>query len=409
MQILNFGSCNIDSVYAVDHILRPGETISATSVASFPGGKGLNQSIALARAGAAVYHAGCIGKDGGMLLDCMHESGVDTRYLRTVDDKTGLAIIQVDKNAENAIVIYSGANGRITKEHIDTVLENFHEGDLMLAQNEISELPYLIEQAAQKGIQVVFNPSPFNERIYAVNLDHITYMILNEVEAAGFWGSADPDILQPMLAQKYPRMKILLTLGKQGSVYFDGGIMLRQSAFMVKSVDTTAAGDTYTGYFIAGIANGDDIQTAMCNASAASALTVSQKGASSSIPYRQTVDAMLSRMQTYGPHNAENTRSTILSYLNENYTVATLSGLAGKLGYSKAYTSCWIRQNLKTTFTELLQAKRCSVAADLLKNSHLPVCDIIQKAGYRNETFFRKAFTQLYGCTPLKYRQKEQK
>ena len=145
MQILNFGSCNIDSVYAVDHILRPGETISATSVASFPGGKGLNQSIALARAGAAVYHAGCIGKDGGMLLDCMHESGVDTRYLRTVDDKTGLAIIQVDKNAENAIVIYSGANGRITKEHIDTVLENFHEGDLMLAQNEISELPYLIE------------------------------------------------------------------------------------------------------------------------------------------------------------------------------------------------------------------------------------------------------------------------
>lgn len=409
MQILNFGSCNIDSVYAVDHILRPGETISAESVSSFPGGKGLNQSIALARAGAEVFHAGCIGDDGGMLLDCMHESGVNTKYLRRVDDKTGLAIIQVDKNAENAIVIYSGANGRITKEHIDSVLEDFHAGDFMLAQNEISELPYLIEKAAQRGLQVVFNPSPFNERIRSINLEHISYMLLNEVEAEGFWGTSDPDILQPLLADKYPKMKILLTLGKKGSVYFDGGNMVRQSAFLVKSVDTTAAGDTYTGYFIAGIASGEDIQTAMRNASAASALTVSQKGASASIPYRNTVEEMISRMQPYSRHSVESVKNEIISFLDENYTNATLNALAAKLGYSPSYTSYWIKENLATSFTELLQAKRCTVAAALLRDTKLSVGDVIQRIGYRNESFFRKAFVQHFGCTPLKYRKKEQK
>lgn len=408
MQILNFGSCNIDSVYTVDHILRPGETISASGVASFPGGKGLNQSIALARAGAPVFHAGCIGDDGSMLLNCLHESGVDTKYMRIVDDKTGLAIIQVDKNAENAIVIYSGANGRITKEHIDSVLSDFSAGDYMLTQNEISEVPYLVQRAAEKGIQVVFNPSPFNDGIHAVNLDHVTYMILNEVEATGFWGTADPSILQPMLAEKYPRMKIILTLGKHGSVYFDGGKMIRQNAFQVQSVDTTAAGDTYTGYFIAGIAGGEDIQTAMRNASVASALTVSRKGASSSIPWRDSVQGMLAQMQAYSHPCADSIRNAILRYLSKNYASATLKALSTELGYSASYTSSWIRDNMGSTFSDLLQHKRCSAAADLLKNTHATVSEIIQQVGYRNESFFRKIFSAQYGCSPLKYRQKEQ-
>ena len=123
MKILNFGSCNIDYVYSVDHIVTAGETISAKNMELFAGGKGLNQSIAAARAGAEIYHAGCIGDDGGMLIDTFLESGVDITYLKRENSKTGHAVIQVDANGENCIFVFEGTNGRITKDYIDEVLE----------------------------------------------------------------------------------------------------------------------------------------------------------------------------------------------------------------------------------------------------------------------------------------------
>ena len=293
MKILCFGSCNIDMVYSVDHILQPGETMSADALNTFPGGKGLNQAIALARAGAAVQFAGCIGPDGQFLRSTLTDCGVDIRYLREVEEKTGHAIIQVDKDAENAILIFAGANGMVTKEQIKETLADFSAGDFLLVQNEINMLPELVQAAAEIGMQIVFDPSPLNAQARAVNLRYVKYLLVNETEARGMTGSDEPDTLQTYIRQKAPHLKILLTRGKRGSIYFDAEHTHVQQAFKVKSVDTTAAGDTYTGYFIAGLSRGEGYQEAMRYASAASAISVSRQGAASSIPTREEVTAAL--------------------------------------------------------------------------------------------------------------------
>lgn len=293
MKILCFGSCNIDMVYSVDHIVRPGETMAADALQLFPGGKGLNQAIALARAGAAVQFAGCIGPDGQFLRSTLTDCGVDIRYLREVEEKTGHAIIQVDKEAENAILIFAGANGMVTKEQIKETLADFSAGDFLLVQNEINMLPELVQAAAEIGMQIVFNPSPLNAQARAVDLRHVRYLLVNETEARGMTGSDEPDTLRTYIRQKAPHLKILLTRGKRGSIYFDAEHTHVQQAFKVKSVDTTAAGDTYTGYFIAGLSRGDSYQESMMYASAASAIAVSREGAASSIPTREEVTAAL--------------------------------------------------------------------------------------------------------------------
>lgn len=144
MKILDFGSCNIDYVYGVEHIVQPGETLVADTLSKFPGGKGLNQAIAIAKAGVEVYFAGCIGEDDTMLRPILKQAGVEISNLLPVKEPTGQAIIQVDKNGENSIIIYRGANGAVTKEQIDKVLKQFEEGDLLLLQNEVSNLLYRI-------------------------------------------------------------------------------------------------------------------------------------------------------------------------------------------------------------------------------------------------------------------------
>ena len=165
MKILNFGSCNIDYVYSLDHIVRVGETENSDKMEIFAGGKGLNQSIAIARAGEKVCHAGCVGEDGDMLIELMRDSGVDTSCIKTVDSKNGHAIIQVSCAGENSIFLYPGSNAMVTREYIDAVLDGFSKGDLVLLQNEISNVDYIIRRAYEKKMQVMLNPSPFNEKL----------------------------------------------------------------------------------------------------------------------------------------------------------------------------------------------------------------------------------------------------
>lgn len=128
MKVLNFGSLNLDLVYAMDHIVRGGETFSADRLDKFPGGKGLNQSVALAKAGAEVYHAGNIGADGGLLMDTLKNAGVHTEHVRVLEGSSGHAVIQVDRRGENAILLFTGANGCVTPEQIDNVLDHFPPG-----------------------------------------------------------------------------------------------------------------------------------------------------------------------------------------------------------------------------------------------------------------------------------------
>ncbi len=289
MKILNIGSMNLDMVYQMDHIVQPGETEASYGMNIFLGGKGMNQSVALAKAGVETYQGGMIGDDGQPFLDACQEYGVDPRYIRKVDGKSGHAIIQIDKNAQNCILLYGGANQMLTEAYVDEVLADFAEGDILLLQNEVNMLPYIVDKAYEKGMQIALNPSPFNEKLDAVDMGKIAIFLLNEVEGGQITGLTDPDEIIAKLLQMYPHAKIVLTLGKDGAVYADAGQKHFQPIFPVKAVDTTAAGDTFTGYFLAGLCEGMPIPEVLKMSAKASSIAVSRAGAVPSIPYRAEV------------------------------------------------------------------------------------------------------------------------
>jgi len=297
LKILNFGSCNIDNVYEIDHIVTPGETISSDSLTHFPGGKGLNQSVAISRSGEKVYHAGCIGSDGGLLKTVLIDAGVDVRYLKTVDTPTGCAIIQLDPRGENSIILYPGANHAIDKPYIDEVISEFDEGDILVLQNEISNLDYIIKKAAQKKMKIVLNPSPFEDKLREIDLDDISVLILNEVEASAFAGAKDSEAICDYFASHYKNLEVVLTLGSRGAVYVGKNVRVSCPSYQVEVEDTTAAGDTFTGYFISAMVNKTDVSAALKRASAAAAIAVSKKGAASSIPFKNEVDEKMPHLK----------------------------------------------------------------------------------------------------------------
>ena len=291
MKVLNFGSLNLDYVYDVDHMVAPGETLASTERTVFCGGKGLNQSIALARAGADVYHAGQVGPEGQMLIDAMNRQGVKTHLIRKTETSTGHAIIQVDKNGQNCILLFGGANRTLTTGYIDEVLESFDKGDVILLQNEINLMDYIIDRAYEKDMTIVLNPSPYDEMISRCDLSKISFFIINEVEGAKISGHTEPDEILNAMRKQYPKAKVVLTLGSQGSVYQDAYQTVKQEIYKVDAVDTTAAGDTFTGFFIAAVLEDKTIGEAMNLAAKASAIAVTRKGASPSIPGRREVES----------------------------------------------------------------------------------------------------------------------
>lgn len=293
MKVLCFGSLNIDYTYKVEHFVQKGETISSQSLQVFSGGKGLNQSIALAKAGADTSHAGAIGTDGRFLLEQMEAAGVNTEHVAVLEDvRSGNAIIQNDREGDNCIILYGGANQAITREQADSVIGSFAPGDYIVLQNEINELAYIMEKAHERGMKVILNPSPMDEKIKALPLDYVDYFLLNEVEAGQILETdeTDGEILADRLLERFPGAAIVLTLGSKGSIYADGKQRIRQQAYRVKAVDTTAAGDTFTGYFIAEMASGQAPEKAMDLASRASAIAVTRAGAAPSIPLRKEVE-----------------------------------------------------------------------------------------------------------------------
>ena len=296
MKILSFGSLNIDYVYSVPHFVKKGETLSAKELNVYTGGKGLNQSIALARAGVETYQAGAIGTDGMFLLEQLKEAGVKTDLVKILDDvRTGIAIIQNDDEGDNCIVLFGGANQAITKEQVDEVFKDFTNEDYLLIQNEINELSYIVEKAKEEGMKIILNPSPMNEKIMKLPLDQIDYFILNEIEAMQILKMDKPEeidgkYIASLLHERFKDATIVLTLGSEGSVCISDDEYVEQSIYKVKAIDTTAAGDTYTGYFIAGILNGKTIKESMDIASKASAIAVTRQGAAPSIPVLEEVE-----------------------------------------------------------------------------------------------------------------------
>ena len=306
MKILVFGSLNLDHTYDVDHFVRPGETLSAVSQRLSAGGKGLNQSIALARAGARVYHAGCLGRGGEMLKDLLDENGVDTGLIRPVDELQGNAVIQLAPSGENCILLFGGSNQCVDGEQIKKSLEGFGPGDWLLLQNEINMLREIVDAAYEKGMNIALNPSPYNEKIASVDLAKIRWLFVNQVEGrqileeAG--GSADKEQLDPAdiwkgIHEKYPGLSLLVTLGADGSEAWspvEGEIRhCRCRAVKVDALDTTGAGDSYTGYFLAGLMEGLSLKECMERASMAAAISVTRPGAAASIPELREVELAL--------------------------------------------------------------------------------------------------------------------
>ncbi len=287
MRILNFGSLNIDYVYRVDTFLKPGETKAAKSRAVFAGGKGLNQSLAMAKAGLPVYHAGKVGVEGVFLINTLKQGGVNTSLIGRSQESSGHTVIQVDDQGRNCILLFGGANQDIDQVYVDEVLSSFGTGDFLVLQNEISLVPYIIKQAKSQGLTIIFNPSPYIKEILSYPLECIDVFILNEIEAEGFTGLSDPEQALTALTARFSHAHIVLTLGEKGALWGCGSEVASQKAYPVKAVDTTAAGDTFLGYFVAGLVEGLPVSDTLDLASRAASICVSRPGAADSIPSRQ--------------------------------------------------------------------------------------------------------------------------
>ena len=283
MKVLNFGSLNIDMVYSVDHVVRPGETTASAELRYFCGGKGLNQSVALARAGMEVCHAGCVGADGGRLISLLRDNGVDTSLVTKSESPSGHAIIQVDRDGQNSILLFGGANMEITPEQIENAVGNFSAGGRLFLQNEINGI---------SEIEIVFNPSPFGADILSYPLENIDWFVVNETEAEELTGETEPEKILGAFSQKFPRASVLLTLGADGAFCRTKDGTFYCKIFSVPVVDTTAAGDTFLGFFFAMLER-FGAERALKIASAASAVAVSRPGASASIPTLDEVKKFL--------------------------------------------------------------------------------------------------------------------
>ena len=288
-KIVVIGSVNIDIVFHVDYFVKPKETISSRSMDRFLGGKGLNQAIALSKAYPDVKLFANISSKENALKEEIKAFGVETSLIESVDGDTGTAFIQVDPSGQNCIILNKGVNHRFTKERIESVLSSFHEGDLIVLQNEINELETIIKSAKLKGLKIAFNPSPFESKILDLPLQDVDYLIFNEVEGRMLSHFSEPDKILKTLHNRYPNTVLVLTLGELGVMAQQANMTYEMAGLKVEAVDSTAAGDAFTGYFLAGVQKGLSMAEALEMANVAGALTVTKQGASSSIPSLQEV------------------------------------------------------------------------------------------------------------------------
>ena len=279
-KVLCFGSLNIDYIYQVPHFVGAGETLSALSRQRLAGGKGLNQAVALCRAGAETYMAGSVGEDGDFLLETLRQAGVDISLVRQMEGNTGTAVIQRDGAGENCILLHGGANRCITEEQVQETLEHFAPGDWLVLQNEISCLPLLLREGRKRGMQVVFNPSPMEPDLLGLHLEMVHCLVLNQVEGRQLLGreTREEEALRRGLEEWFQGDTLVLTLGSQGAWCLHQGEWVFQKAFSVPVVDTTGAGDAFTGFFVASRMMGQSIPEALEKAAWAAAQTIQHPG-----------------------------------------------------------------------------------------------------------------------------------
>lgn len=291
-RIITLGSLNLDFTYQLPKPLEVGETLSSLSYRCGAGGKGANQSIAAARAGAEVYHAGRIGHDGALLRRTLADSGVKLDFLEEVETPTGHAVVLINDAGDNSIVLYGGANRTIDDAFIDRVTSAAKPGDILLLQNEITNIDHAMEAGKKAGMRVAFNFAPFDPKLAPeLPLSLCDYLFLNRIEAGGIAGKSDVEEILETLARRYPETELVLTLGPEGAVALTpAGQRFHADSPRVKVVETTAAGDTFIGYYLAAVLDGFDTGRALERACRAAALCCSRAGAAESIPTRADLD-----------------------------------------------------------------------------------------------------------------------
>ena len=278
MTLYNLGSINADFVYQVPHLPAPGETLAATSMLRGLGGKGANMSVAAARAAAHVCHIGCVGADGAWAVERLLEYGVDTRFITTQSEATGHAIIAVDSAGENNILLYSGANHALTEPMIGVALSQAQAGDWLLLQNETNNQHYAAVIAKTLGLKVAYAAAPFDASAVEAVLDRLDLLVLNEVEAAQLQRTTG------LAADSLPVRDVIVTLGAQGCRWHGQGGSQDFAALPVEPVDTTGAGDTFTGYVLAGLERDMPMAQAISFGIKAAGIMVTRLGTADVIP-----------------------------------------------------------------------------------------------------------------------------
>ncbi|KIC40911.1 ribokinase [Ruegeria sp. ANG-S4] len=279
MTIWNLGSINADMVYDLPHLPGPGETLAARGLHQFLGGKGANMSVASARAGARVSHIGAVGPDGGWARDRLTEYGVDTRHITDADVPTGHAIIAVDADGENNIILFQGANHAISEDQLGQALSSAAAGDLLVMQNETNGQTHAAQLGRELGLTVCYAAAPFQAESVTAVLPYLDFLILNEIEAEQLQSATG------LAPSDLPVEHVIVTLGAKGARYFQRGRDPADfAAFQVEPVDTTGAGDTFTGYVLAGMDRGMPMAQAILQAMRAAALMVTRHGTADVIP-----------------------------------------------------------------------------------------------------------------------------
>ncbi len=289
MAVICIGSINIDLVYHVPHLVRPGETLAATDVTRGLGGKGANQSIAAAKAGADVTHCGAVGSDGADMVDAIAAAGVDTGLVEVVKAQTGHAVIEVDPSGENAIILFPGANMEIGSNQLDQAIDRIGPSDWAMLQNEVSVTAEAARLARAKGARVVYSAAPFDADAVLECLPHITHLLLNEVENAeleALGSNPSTDVIR------------VVTKGSAGATWIAPGEKeLHVPAFLVETVvDTTGAGDCFAGNLVAALQRGEATAAAMTFAQAAAAIQITRPGAASAMPTLAETEAFLGKI-----------------------------------------------------------------------------------------------------------------
>ena len=291
------GSLNMDLVVNVDEMPKKGQTLIGSSFKEVPGGKGANQAVAIARLGGDINMIGKVGSDsfGKTLIEQLKNDNVDTEYVQIENCASGVAMITVDKNAENSIVVAPGANFRVLEEDIDKCIDGIKKSDIVVLQLEtpLNTIKYALEKSKELGKYTILNPAPA-VKLGDEIIKNVDLLTPNETELeilSGVKIENEDDIKKAAHVMIEKGVKeLIVTLGSKGSLYINEETMNFKKSYKVEAIDTTAAGDSYTGALAVALSQDKGMEEAMDFASKVGALSVLKEGAQSSLPTLEDVE-----------------------------------------------------------------------------------------------------------------------